>query len=111
MAERLGAERWIHYLSFPFFCPSSVCQNWSSAFSFRWPRILTNSATVRGHRVRFRRSVRVIWWSFFMNPALDTRYSLLLRVCDPADGKAWGEFWRLYEPVVYRMARRFGMQD
>jgi RNA polymerase sigma factor (sigma-70 family) len=45
-----------------------------------------------------------------MNPAIDTRYSLLLRVCDPADSRAWGEFWRLYQPVVYRMARRFGLQ-
>jgi RNA polymerase sigma factor (sigma-70 family) len=46
-----------------------------------------------------------------MNPAADTRYSLLLRVRDPADGPAWGEFCTLYEPVVYRMARRFGLQD
>src|SRR5260221_12938938 len=46
-----------------------------------------------------------------MNPAVDTCYSLLLRVCDLADGKSWGEFWQLYEPVVRRMARRFGMQD
>ncbi len=46
-----------------------------------------------------------------MNPAADTRYSLLLRVRDPADGPAWGEFCKLYEPVVYRMARRFGLQD
>ncbi len=46
-----------------------------------------------------------------MNPAADTRYSLLLRVRDPGDGPAWGEFCKLYEPVVYRMARRFGLQD
>ena len=24
---------------------------------------------------------------------------------------SWQEFWRLYDPVVYRMARRFGLQD
>lgn len=41
----------------------------------------------------------------------DTRYSLLLRICDPTDEAAWLEFWRLYEPVIYRMARRYGLQD
>ncbi|HKD38173.1 MAG TPA: sigma-70 family RNA polymerase sigma factor [Pirellulales bacterium] len=41
----------------------------------------------------------------------ETRYSLLLRVGDPADGQAWLEFWRLYEPVVYRLGRQFGLQD
>jgi len=46
-----------------------------------------------------------------MSHAADTRYSLLMRVRDLADGTAWGEFCRLYEPVVYRMARRFGLQD
>ena len=46
-----------------------------------------------------------------MSHAADTRYSLLMRVRDLADGPAWGEFCRLYEPVVYRMARRFGLQD
>ena len=39
-----------------------------------------------------------------MNMTLDTRYSLLLRVGNPADGRAWGEFWQLYQPVVYRLA-------
>jgi RNA polymerase sigma-70 factor (ECF subfamily) len=41
----------------------------------------------------------------------ETRSSLLLRVGDPADGQAWLEFWRLYEPVVYRLGRQFGLQD
>ncbi len=43
--------------------------------------------------------------------APDTRYSLLQRIGDPADEASWREFWRLYDPVVYRMARRFGLQD
>lgn len=46
-----------------------------------------------------------------MTMTLDTRHSLLMRVGDPADGQAWGEFWALYQPVVYRMARQFGLQD
>ena len=41
----------------------------------------------------------------------DTRYTLLRRICDPADEASWEEFWRLYDPVVYRMSRRFGLQD
>jgi len=46
-----------------------------------------------------------------MTLAPDTRYSLLQRIGDPADEASWREFWRLYDPVVYRMARRFGLQD
>lgn len=46
-----------------------------------------------------------------MSLAPETRYSLLRRICDPADEASWQEFWRLYDPVVYRMARRFGLQD
>jgi RNA polymerase sigma-70 factor (ECF subfamily) len=30
---------------------------------------------------------------------------------DPQDGRAWGEFVEIYEPVVYRLARREGLQD
>jgi RNA polymerase sigma-70 factor (ECF subfamily) len=41
----------------------------------------------------------------------ETRYSLLVRVGDPADGQAWIEFWQLYQPVVYRLGRQFGLQD
>jgi RNA polymerase sigma-70 factor (ECF subfamily) len=46
-----------------------------------------------------------------MSTPPETRYSLLLRVGDPADGEAWTEFWRLYQPVVYRLGRQFGLQD
>ena len=46
-----------------------------------------------------------------MSTPPETRYSLLLHVGDPADGEAWLEFWRLYQPVVYRLGRQFGLQD
>ena len=40
-----------------------------------------------------------------------TRVSLLLRLRDPQDHQAWVEFASLYEPVVYRVLRRHGLQD
>lgn len=40
-----------------------------------------------------------------------TRASLLLRVRDPRDAAAWGEFVALYGPLVYRFARNRGLQD
>jgi RNA polymerase sigma-70 factor (ECF subfamily) len=40
-----------------------------------------------------------------------TRASLLLRLRDPQDHEAWIEFTTLYEPVIYRLLRRNGMQD
>jgi RNA polymerase sigma factor (sigma-70 family) len=39
-----------------------------------------------------------------------TRYSLLVRLCQPADEQAWQEFVAIYEPFVYRLARRRGFQ-
>jgi hypothetical protein len=41
----------------------------------------------------------------------DTRSSLILRLHDPADHDAWETFVSLYEPVVYRLARRMSLQD
>lgn len=41
----------------------------------------------------------------------ETRNSLLLRLRDPDDCESWQEFVAVYRPVVYRMARRRGMQD
>ena len=41
----------------------------------------------------------------------ETRNSLLLKLRNPADGESWHEFVTTYRPVVYRMARRRGMQD
>lgn len=40
-----------------------------------------------------------------------TRASLLLRLRDPRDHDAWMEFVSLYEPVIYRVLRRTGLQD
>jgi RNA polymerase sigma-70 factor (ECF subfamily) len=40
-----------------------------------------------------------------------TRASLLLRLRDRQDHEAWVEFVTLYEPVVYRLVRRNGLQD
>lgn len=40
-----------------------------------------------------------------------TRASLLVRLRDRQDQSAWSEFVRLYGPVIYRFARRRGLQD
>ena len=39
-----------------------------------------------------------------------TRLSLLARVKDSSDQQAWDEFTEIYWPVVYRLARRKGLQ-
>jgi len=41
----------------------------------------------------------------------DTRPSLLVRIRNPQDERAWREFLDIYEPLVYRLARRKGFQD
>jgi RNA polymerase sigma-70 factor, ECF subfamily len=41
----------------------------------------------------------------------ETRHSLLLRMHDRADVAAWSEFCTIYEPVVYRIAKRANLQD
>jgi RNA polymerase sigma-70 factor (ECF subfamily) len=40
-----------------------------------------------------------------------TRASLLVRLRDPRDGAAWGEFVDLYTPLVYGYVRNQGLQD
>src|SRR5579871_3983768 len=40
-----------------------------------------------------------------------TRSTLLLRLRDPRDGAAWGEFVDLYGPLVYGYLRKQGLQD
>ena len=40
-----------------------------------------------------------------------TRHSLLVRLRNSRDEAAWSEFSAVYEPVIYRMAQRRGMQD
>jgi RNA polymerase sigma-70 factor (ECF subfamily) len=46
-----------------------------------------------------------------MDQLPNTRHSLILKLRDPADAGAWCEFVALYEPRVYRLARRKGLQD
>lgn len=46
-----------------------------------------------------------------MEDAPVTRPSLLLRLADPKNERAWEEFLEIYEPLVYRLARRKGFQD
>ncbi len=46
-----------------------------------------------------------------MNALANTRPSLLIRLRDPQDDRAWVEFLEVYKPVVYRFARRKGFQD
>lgn len=41
----------------------------------------------------------------------DTRRSLLVRLRGPTDEAAWAEFTGIYDPLVYRLARRRGFQD
>jgi RNA polymerase sigma factor (sigma-70 family) len=46
-----------------------------------------------------------------MDDSPATRRTLIVKLRDPADSVAWGEFVALYEPLVYRLARRKGLQD
>ena len=40
----------------------------------------------------------------------ETSHSLIARVKDPSDAASWAEFLAIYQPVVFRMARRRGLQ-
>ena len=40
----------------------------------------------------------------------ETRASLILRLPDAADARAWDDFTAVYGPLVYRLARRHGLQ-
>jgi RNA polymerase sigma factor (sigma-70 family) len=46
-----------------------------------------------------------------MSQVPETRDSLLLRLADAADHEAWCQFTAIYRPLVYRVARRRGLQD
>lgn len=46
-----------------------------------------------------------------MSKSPETRESLLIRVRDPADVQAWEHFVTIYRPMIYRIARRRGLQD
>src|SRR5438270_9648303 len=41
----------------------------------------------------------------------NTRPSLLVRIRDPQDERAWAEFLEVYTPLIHRLARRKGLQD
>jgi len=40
----------------------------------------------------------------------ETRASLVARVKDPRDSEAWARFVAVYRPVIYRLARKRGLQ-
>lgn len=40
----------------------------------------------------------------------ETSESLILRIGDPRDALAWSQFVAIYQPVVYRLSRRRGLQ-
>lgn len=42
---------------------------------------------------------------------MQTRASLLLRIRDPHDNAAWGEFVALYAPLLHAYGMRHGLQD
>jgi len=45
-----------------------------------------------------------------MSKTPETRLSLLLRLRDRADHAAWEQFVQIYRPLIYRLARRKGLQ-
>jgi RNA polymerase sigma factor (sigma-70 family) len=46
-----------------------------------------------------------------MNEAPTTQPSLLIRLRDQGDERAWAEFTEIYAPLVQQLARRRGLQD
>lgn len=46
-----------------------------------------------------------------MRIAPETHPSLLIRLRDPSDDAAWTQFVEIYEPLIYRLVRRCGLQD
>ncbi len=45
-----------------------------------------------------------------MSVSFDTRSSLIARLANVGDDDSWREFASLYEPLIYRQARRYGLQ-
>jgi RNA polymerase sigma-70 factor (ECF subfamily) len=45
-----------------------------------------------------------------MRESPDTRPSLLIRLRDPKDERAWSEFLDIYTPLIHRLARQSGLQ-
>ena len=46
-----------------------------------------------------------------MDDSLSTRPSLLIRLRDPGDDRAWAECVEIYTPLVHRLARHRGLQE
>jgi RNA polymerase sigma-70 factor (ECF subfamily) len=46
-----------------------------------------------------------------MGDTASTRPSLLIRVRDPQDAEAWGQFVALYGPMIYQFVRKQGLQE
>ena len=46
-----------------------------------------------------------------MNEPPPTRPSLLVRLRDPMDSRAWSEFVEIYGPLIRQLARQRGLQD
>lgn len=46
-----------------------------------------------------------------MTPSPETSESLLIRVRDRGDVTGWQQFVMIYRPMIYRIARRSGLQD
>ena len=46
-----------------------------------------------------------------MRESPSTRPSLLIRLRDPTDEQAWGEFLEIYTPLIHRLARQSGLQS
>ena len=46
-----------------------------------------------------------------MSESPETRESLLLRIRDSQDREAWFEFVSIYQPLIFRVGRRHGLQD
>ncbi len=46
-----------------------------------------------------------------MDDTPSTRASLLVRLRDPRDERAWAEFLDIYTPLVHRLARQGGLQE
>ncbi len=45
-----------------------------------------------------------------MNTSPETRFSLIGRLSDPENAEAWHEFVQLYQPMIYRIAKRRRLQ-
>lgn len=64
---------------------------------------------VEGHKDRA--SVDSSLTSYELMTSPKTRPSLIIRIADPQDEVAWGEFVDIYEPILIRVGKSKGLQD